>query len=187
MASVTWKSQPGLFASATSPRRRVPLAGSSHLYTVTRVLWPESIGAVLEGLLVGRTLHVCCGESRLGDVRLDLDPAHEPDIVADAAEWLSGADPESFDTVLCDPPYVGRYRWNHALLAGLSRVARRRIIFQHWFVPVTPHGRYKKAHDRFGLSEVYVWQPRTYFGRAQVISVFDQRPGLVQLPLPGGG
>lgn len=26
---------------------------------------------------------------------------------------------------------------------------------------------------RFRLSQVYVWQPRTYFGRVQVISVFD--------------
>jgi hypothetical protein len=52
-------------------------------------------------------------------------------------------------------------------------VARSRIIFQHWFVPADPDGRWRKWH-RFELRELYAWQPMTYFGRAQLISVFDR-------------
>jgi hypothetical protein len=51
-------------------------------------------------------------------------------------------------------------------------VASKRIVFQNWFIPSDPDGLWKKWH-KFQLSEVYVWQPRTYFGRVQVVSVFD--------------
>jgi hypothetical protein len=71
-----------------------------------------------------------------------------------------------------DPPYNGNFKWNHHVLSELSRIANKRIIFQHWFLPADPHGRWKKWH-KFRLAEVFVWQPWTYFGRAQVITVFD--------------
>lgn len=166
MSIVTYKHQPAIHAT----RGAVPLAGTSHVYTVGKVLWPDAITDMLSGLLIRRTLHICCGLSRLGNVRVDL---HEPsaDILADAAR-LPFAD-GAFDTVLCDPPYNGKFQWNHDMLTELARVASQRIIFQHWFIPATPQGRYKKAQERFGLTAVYNWQPRTYFGRVQVISVFD--------------
>lgn len=170
MPTVTYQNQPGIHAT----RGAVPLAGTSHLYTVKKVLWPESVEAFLGELFIGRTLHVCCGKSRLGDVRLDLN---EPsaDIQCDAADMRGHVGDGEFETVLCDPPYNGKFQWNHDLLAELARVASRRIIFQHWFIPATPQGLYKKAQDKFALTASYVWQPRTYFGRAQVVSVFDVR------------
>ena len=58
------------------------------------------------------------------------------------------------------------------MLSELSRIAKERIIFQHWFLPADQHGRWKKWH-KFRLAEVFAWQPRTYFGRVQVITVFD--------------
>lgn len=149
------------------------MAGTSHVYTVSKVLWPAALEAFLTGLLVGRSLHVCCGKSMIGDVRLDL---HEPtaDIQCDAADMSEYVPDGAFDTVLCDPPYNGVFQWNHNLLKELVRVSRKRIIFQHWFIPATPHGRYKKAQEHWGLTSVYAWQPKTYFGRAQIISVFDK-------------
>ncbi len=167
MTTVTYKNQPGIHKT----RGAVPLAGTSHLYTVKKVLWPESIQEFLPTLCIGRILHVCCGKSMLGDVRLDLDMENNPDVKADAARIPFG---EVFDTVLCDPPYNGVFRWNHDMLYESSRVANKRIIFQHWFIPANPDGGYKKAHDKFKLSETYVWQGRSYFGRAQIISVFDR-------------
>jgi len=163
--TVTYQNQPGIHAT----RGNVPLAGTSHVYTVEKLLWPEQVEGLLESLLVGKSLHMCCGKSRLGTVRLDL---FEPgvDIQADAA--MTGLESESFDSVLCDPPYNGQFQWNHDLLTELARLARERIIFQHWFVPVDVDGFYKKSH-RFSLSKIYLWQPRSYFGRAQIISVFD--------------
>ena len=166
MSTVTYKNQPAI----EKTKGAVPLAGTSHVYTVKKVLWPEAVEQLLQSLLIPRSLHVCCGKSRLGDVRLDSDPLNEPDVIGDATH-LNYPD-ESFESVLCDPPYNGIFQWNHDLLCELSRVASKRIIFQHWFIPADPNGLWKKWH-KFQLNDVYVWQPKTYFGRVQVISVFD--------------
>ena len=166
MGTVTYKKQPGIHASGGT----VPLAGTKHLYTVKAVLWPEEVTEVIQSLLIPRSLHVCCGYSPLGDIRVDFDPLTKPDMVCDASA-LPFPD-NSFESVLCDPPYNGKMQWNHDLLCELSRVASKRIIFQHWFIPADHEGRWKKWH-KFQLSDVFVWQPRTYFWRGQLISVFD--------------
>jgi hypothetical protein len=172
MPTVTYKHQPAIEAT----KGNVPLAGTSHIYTVTKVLWSDSIEKFLATLFIGTTLHVCCGMSVLGDYRLDLDYHNHPNIICDAAR-LSFKD-NSFDTILCDPPYNGKFQWNHDMLKELSRVASKRIIFQHWFIPANSQGLYKKAQDKFELTQIYVWQGRTYFGRAQIVSVFDIRSEL---------
>jgi len=165
MSTVTYKNQPAIHQTLA----HVPEHGYSAPYTVKTLLWPKQVHAWVYRQLLGYSLHICCGKSKIGNVRIDL---HEEDINvrADAAK-LPFKD-ESFDTVLIDPPYNGVFRWNHDMLAELSRVARQRIIFQHWFIPVNSSGKYKKCH-RFSLSNMAVWQGRTYFGRAQIISVFD--------------
>ena len=169
MASVTYKNQPAI----NKTKGNVPLAGTSHIYRVKKKLWNDSIEEVLQGLFIGKTLHVCCGKSLLGDVRLDADAENNPDIICDASKMQDFVKDNEFETVICDPPYNGNFQWNHDLLAELSRVASKRIIFQHWFIPANPSGTYKKAQEKFLLSDVLVWQPKTYFGRVQVISVFD--------------
>lgn len=149
---VTYRNQPAIQAT----HGNVPLAGTDHVYTVAKLLWPHSIEALLASLFVGRTLHVCCGKSRLGDVRLDLNEP-DADIVCDAANMQGYVGDREYDTVLCDPPYNGKFQWNHNLLHELARVARRRIIFQHWFIPATPKGRYRKAQREWGLTQMYAW------------------------------
>ena len=130
-----------------------------------------------DGLTMGgQSLHVCCGASQLGDVRLDLDACHSPDVLGDGARLPFPDD--AFDVLLCDPPYTGRLQWNHDLLSELARVARRRLVFQHWYVPATAYGYYRECRWKFALTELYLWLPRTYFGRAQVVSVWDRRWGL---------
>lgn len=171
MSTVTYTNQPAIHKT----RGAVPLAGTSHLYTVKKVLWPKSIEEFLPNLFIGRTIHVCSGLSLLGDVRLDLDPEVKPDIVCDAANMSEFVGDDEFNTVLCDPPYNGKFQWNHNLLSELPRIASDRIIFQHWFIPANKNGLYKKAQEKFQLTESYVWQGQTYFGRAQIISVFDRR------------
>ena len=169
MASVTYKNQPAI----NKTKGKVPLAGTSHIYRVEKKLWNDSIEDVLKGLFIGKTLHVCCGKSLLGDIRLDADILNNPDIICDASNMKDFVKDNEFDTVICDPPYNGNFQWNHDLLTELARVASKRIIFQHWFIPANPAGTYKKAQEKFMLSDVLVWQPKTYFGRVQVVSVFD--------------
>jgi len=157
------------------------MEGTKHAYRVTGLLWPEDVSSLIASILIPSSLHVCCGQSSLGDVRLDIDPNNKPDVVGDASA-LPFPD-ASFASVLCDPPYNGDYGWNHKLLGELSRVASERIIFQHWFIPSNPDGLWKKWH-KFTLTECYVWQPKTYFGRAQVISVFDATDKTAVRPMP---
>jgi len=173
MGTVTYKNQPAIGKT----HGNVPLAGTAHVYTVEKVLWPEAVESFLQTLLVGRTLHVCCGKSLLGDVRLDIDPLNGPDLLCDASDMRGVVGDGEFDTVLCDPPYNGKFQWNHDLLSELARVASLRIVFQHWFIPANMNGGYKKAFAKWKLVGCYVWQPRTYFGRAQIISVFDNIGG----------
>ena len=139
MGTVTYKNQPAI----EKTKGNVPLAGTSHVYTVNKQLWPESVANFIETLLKGKTLHACCGKNTLGDLRLDLFE-ETADVKADAANMPFSN--ESFDTVLCDPPYNGKFQWNHDLLKELSRVARKRIVFQHWFIPADPMGNWKKWH-----------------------------------------
>lgn len=170
MTTVTYKHQPAIHAT----RGTVPLAGTEHLYKVTKLLWPAQVERTVASLLLGHSLHVCCGLSLLGDVRVDLDPAVKPDFVHDASNMKDLFGDNSFDTVLSDPPYNGKFQWNHDLLSELARIASKRIVFQHWFIPANKHGLYKKAQEKFQLSELYNWMPKSYFGRVQVISVFDR-------------
>lgn len=169
MSTVSYKNQPAIHKTGAHSNA---LAWSKHVYTVSKVLWPEEVEEFLSTLLLPRSLHVCCGKSKLGDVRFDNDPNNKPDHVGDAAQIASIFGAGQFESILCDPPYNGKFQWNHDLLCGLSVVAQKRIIFQHWFIPVDHLGRWKKWH-KFTLTAAYIWQPRTYFGRAQVISVFD--------------
>lgn len=169
MSSVTYINQPAI----NKTKGNIPLAGTSHIYRVNKKLWNDNIENVLQELFIGKTLHVCCGKSLLGHIRLDIDIENNPDIICDASNMRGYVMDDEFDTVLCDPPYNGKFQWNHDLLTELARVANKRIIFQHWFIPANPTGTYKKAQDKFILSDILVWQPKTYFGRVQVISVFD--------------
>ena len=168
MSTVTFKGQPGMQGAL---KAGIPLEGTKHLYRVAKVLWPEEVEEVLAGLLLPPSLHVCCGRSQLGDVRFDIDLSTRPTVVGDAARLPF--DNESFCSVLCDPPYNGRMQWNHDLLSELSRVSCQRIVFQHWFSCATRDGRYKKAQDRFHLTKLMIWQPRTYFGRVQLVQGYD--------------
>lgn len=207
MSTVTYTKQPAIHAS----RGAIPLAGTEHVYRVNGILWPEAVESFLSERLIGTVLHVCPGKSQLGDIRLDLFE-DDADVRGDAARLPF---PEnSFDTVLIDPPYNGKFQWNHDMLNEIHRVAWQRVIFQHWFSPVNKFGKFKKANvwhlvegaivpdmprqylkenktlligvedgqvivededegKEFDLTDLAYWQPRTYFGRVQLISILD--------------
>lgn len=166
MGTVTYKNQPAIHKS----RGNIPLAGDSYIYKVSKLLWPNDVEKFLEKEIRGLSLHVCCGLSQLGDVRLDL---YSPniDVIGDMSRLPIAT--QSVDTVLIDPPYNSKFQIMHDMLSELCRVSKERIIFQHWFSPVNKDGYYKKDHN-FILTGLYNWMPKTYFGRMQIISIFDR-------------
>jgi hypothetical protein len=170
MSSVTYKHQPAIDKTSGA----IPLAGNSYIYTVSKLLWPKDVEALIESKFIGYTLHVCCGKSKIGDVRLDL---YEQDIDVRAnMDRLPFAN-KSFDTVCIDPPYNSKLQIMHDMLSELCRISRKRILLQHWFSPVDKIGQYRKDHN-FVLTELYNWMPRTYFGRMQIVSIFDNKEWL---------
>lgn len=171
MATVTYKNQPAIHKT----RGAVPEKGNSIPYRVTKLLWPEEVEGTIAQYLYSPSIHLCCGESKLGDFRVDIDPAHEPDLCIDVMDLFEHIEPGSFNTVLVDPPYNGKYQWQHDLLAMLPKIARQRIIFQQWFSPVDRQKRYKKDHS-FVLRETYIWPSTAYFGRINGIFICDKDP-----------
>jgi len=169
VSTVTYHNQPAVH----SVRGSVPMDGVEFPYRVTKLLWPAQVEKFLQSIFIGKTLHLCCGMSQLGDIRFDIDPLHSPNVLGDVTR-LPFAD-ASVDTVLVDPPYTGSFQFNHDYLAEVVRVASKRVALQHWFLPCDRQGRYKKDHSwRLNRDLLSIWTPQSYFGRVQVISVFDK-------------
>ena len=113
-------------------------------------------------MFVGETLNFPCGESQVGDVRADTDPAVTPDVLADLDD-IPFAD-GSFDTVYCDPPYSKHAYDKNQWAIRLWDVARKRLILQ------TKNQKYYFPHadrtvylaDRAGSGMAY-----------QIFQVFD--------------
>ena len=93
--------------------------------------WSKEEEAFYKKHCPGKVLHVCCGQSKFGDVRTDLYP-QDPGVIWADYRNLPFED-RSFDTVLCDPPWAKRERLDAGLswLFELSRVARKRIVLIH--------------------------------------------------------
>jgi hypothetical protein len=79
-------------------------------------------------LSVGDTLlNVPCGESTIGDVRADVDPERNPDILVDL--YNLPFEPRSFDTVYFDPPFD--FMWQEgwqSLIEDVYLIADQRLI-----------------------------------------------------------
>ncbi len=78
----------------------------------------------LQHMSVGSTLNVCCGSSRVGNVRVDIDPTANRTEEGDLFNLRF--QPLAFDTVICDPPFslFSRFDW----INNLSKIARRRFL-----------------------------------------------------------
>lgn len=121
--------------------------------------WPTEIEAKIKSLLEGEVLHVCSGESQIGNVRIDLSKS--ADIRADMF-WLP-IRPESFDTVLCDPPWNLPYHVRHKLLFQLRDCLKPggRLIFNCFWIP--------KIRGLQMESEIFVGIPNAAFRNVSVL------------------
>jgi hypothetical protein len=97
--------------------------------------WPDGVEKHVGSLIEGYSLHVCCGESKIGDVRIDL--TKQADVKADMFHLpIRNA---SFDTVICDPPWKLGYHRRYKLLYQLRDALKPGglLIFNAFWYPRT--------------------------------------------------
>jgi SAM-dependent methyltransferase len=95
--------------------------------------FPLIVEHAIREWVVSPSLHVCSGQSTLGDVKLDL---YERADVKAAMRYLPFR-PGSFGTVIWDPPYAMHRRQTMPCLIELRRALRPggRLIVVHYFDP----------------------------------------------------
>jgi len=148
--------------------------GSSQLGGFT-----ENEAAALKQYAEPRALHLFCGQSSIGDVRVDLDLTAKATVRTDVLDYLAAEPAKAFATVIADPPYSTKYQAEYAvdgkdfggneknlgrLLKEMYRVCAPGgvLAFKHWFDPawaganllhqiVTKYG----GHRRITLLTVY--------------------------------
>jgi len=106
--------------------------------------WPERIEKLIRSLMKGSVLHVCSGDSKLGSVRIDL--YKEADIKADM--FHLPIRPQSFDTVICDPPWKTPYHKRPRLLFELRDALKPggRLILNAPFLARVPCLKEEKTY-----------------------------------------
>jgi len=87
--------------------------------------WPPQIEKWVSKKCVGSVLNVCCGYSEIG-FRVDLVKRVKPDLIADVYH-LPFAE-NTFDTVLCDPPFSYYQRGKKWFWLAMKDIARKRLI-----------------------------------------------------------
>ena len=96
-------------------RNRRQLTGLHQRMRVHKIkpswVWWASEDRLYAQLLEGYALHVCCGHSQIGDIRVDVDPTVKPDIVADMYHlpFRRGV----FKCAIIDPPWE---QWDFSYL-----------------------------------------------------------------------
>src|SRR5213594_2174494 len=113
----------------------------------------------IKDLCEGYTLHVCCGESPIGDVRIDLEKKSD----VKASMYNLPVRHESFDTVLCDPPWELPYHLRGRLLRELRDALKPngRMIFNCFWFP--------KTRGLVVDKEIYVGVPTTMWRNASLL------------------
>ena len=125
----------------------------------------------------GKTLHLCCGRSRLnGAINFDIGRYAAVDVQGDMFKLPFRSN--CFDTVLSDPPYKLAYDMRPFWVQEILRVIKKRkgskIVLKLDFIP------YLKD---FGLKELYVYQGARYWARVSLLLVFEYMYRSEPIPL----
>ncbi len=114
----------------------MPNPKNSARYTFKRAWsWPAEVEGKILSLIEGQSLHVCCGDSKLGSVRIDIDKSAD----IRASMFFLPIRRAAFDTVLCDPPWEIPYHVRGRLLRELRDCLKPngRLIFNCFWFPRT--------------------------------------------------
>lgn len=127
-------------------------------------IWNKTVEEFVKDKIKGKSLNVCAGKSKLGTVKLDLDPADKTIIRGDMIK-LPFAD-ESFDTVIQDPPWKIGYYQRMKPFFECVRVCKigGRIIYNAYWIPTSKMVKLEEAHIRRD----------TEWGNTSIISIFKR-------------
>jgi phospholipid N-methyltransferase len=91
--------------------------------------FPQDTHDFIKPMIKGKSLHVCCGNSLLCDIRVDIEKQEIQDskdgfILGDMFDLVNvlekqGIEKYSFDVVLCDPVWNLGYHVRHKLIYNL--------------------------------------------------------------------
>jgi len=118
--------------------------------------FPEVTHDFIKSKCKGKILHVCCGNSDIGDIRMDIEWQwiQDRNTFVKADMFHIPLKPNSFDTVICDPVWNLPYHVRHKLIYQLRDMVKLNgiLIFNClWF----PHIKCMEFVDLFvGLQQM---------------------------------
>jgi hypothetical protein len=86
--------------------------------------WNKKTERIIKSHCRGFTLNICCGNSQIGDVRVDLNRSTKPTLIADVKNLPFQKN--TFDTVVCDPPFslYSSFKW----IPKLADLCRQKLM-----------------------------------------------------------
>ena len=129
-------------------------------------IWESEIEDFVKERIKGYSLNVPCGNSKLGDVRLDLDPNLSMRGAYDFFKDELNYPDNTFDTIISDPPWkVGHY-FRPKLFFKLVEKCKigGLIIYNATWIPTSKYVQ---------LKECWIRQS-SQFSNVSVISVFEK-------------
>ena len=134
--------------------------------------FPQDTHDFIEGLMKGKTLHCCCGNSLLGDVRIDIEKQPDQDrkegfIEGDIFEVLEGKNYGQYDTVICDPLWHLPYQKRPALALLLRDQVKLggRLVLNALWIPTI---------KTMELREIYVGKNSMAWRNVSLIMVYEK-------------
>lgn len=127
-------------------------------------VWDRTVEDLVKEKIKGYSLNICAGHSKIGDVKIDLDPQDRSIIKGDMKNLPFGDN--KFDTVIQDPPWkIGIFDRYKAFFECV-RVCKvgGQIIYNAYWIP------WSKCTN---LIECYVRQDYIY-SNASTISIFKK-------------
>ena len=117
-------------------------------------VWPENVTKLVESLIVGKSINVYSGLSKLGDVKVDLDPIpefktnHPELVIADMNNLPFPTD--SFDTVISDPPWKLTFFHRMKPFFECVRICKvgGHIIYNSYHRPVSKYVEVEQTYIR---------------------------------------
>ena len=144
-------------------------AGNQRPFLAPIPIRREEVTQTLQSLLLGRSLHLCPGESQIGDIRMEL--------TIDANDTLSGLarlpfSDRAFKTVVCTHSSSYSDSCLREMYVEIARVAQSRIIIQAGHVPVDKDGNFIMSMA-FRLTSILFVQSPSHSNLPKLISVFS--------------